>query len=110
MKKGKYAPLIFLGGFMAIERLERLRRMLEQVGSGDSSPTLESVEPRTVKGEGPALDSRRTDARRMEAELALESLDVLREGKEVDADQRFALEAIVMPYYRPVVDVLENRM
>jgi V8-like Glu-specific endopeptidase len=46
----------------------------------------------------------------MEAEFALESLDVLREGKEVDADQRFALEAIVMPYHRPVVDVLENRM
>jgi V8-like Glu-specific endopeptidase len=95
---------------MAIERLERLHRMLEQVGSTEPSPTLESLERRTVKGEGPVLDSRRTDARRMEVEFALESLDVLRKGKEVDADQRFALEAIVMPYYRPVVDVFENRM
>jgi hypothetical protein len=95
---------------MAIEHLERLHRMLEQVGSTEPSPTSESLERRSMKGEGPVLDSRRTDARRMEVEFALESLDVLRKGKEVDADQRFALEAIVMPHYRPVVDVLENRM
>ncbi|WFT94421.1 trypsin-like peptidase domain-containing protein [Bradyrhizobium barranii] len=95
---------------MAIRRLERLQRMLAQVGSAEPSPNLESLERRTGNREGPVLDTRRIGARRLEVEFALESLDVLRKEKEVDVDQGFALEAIVMPYYRPVVDVSENRM
>jgi hypothetical protein len=63
---------------MPIDRFERLHRMLEQVGSTKPSPTLESLERRAAKGEGPVLDLRLTDARRMEVEFALESLDVLR--------------------------------
>src|SRR5262249_2899537 len=56
------------------------------------------------------LDVRQTDAARQESEFALESLDALRHGDEVDSDQRFVLEAIVMPYHRPVVDIVQNRM
>ncbi len=35
---------------------------------------------------------------------------MIKQGGDVDADQRFVLEAIVMPYHRPVVDVVENRI
>jgi hypothetical protein len=75
---------------MTFERLNRLRTMLQQVGSAEPLPTLESLEGRTAAG-GPALDAQRARARDVEAEFALESLDVVRQGKEVDADQRFAL-------------------
>jgi len=93
------------------DRLNNLRRMLEQVDpSGKSDGLTETLESRTGTTEGPTLDARRVSPARMEAEMALESLDLLTSGKEVDSEQQFVLEAIVMPYHRPVVDVVDNRM
>src|SRR5262245_61776589 len=92
-------------------RMKRLRTMLEQVDpSGRFEGLKEALESRTAAAEGPTLDVRRVSPSRMEAEIALESLDVLRRGGEIDADQRFVLEAIIMPYHRPVVDVIHNQM
>ena len=96
---------------MDANRLQRLRRMLEQVDPSGKSPGLkETLESRTAAAEGPKLDARRVSPAQMEAEIALESLDVLRRGGDVDEDQRFVLEAIVMPYHRPVVDVVQNQI
>jgi endonuclease G len=96
---------------MDVDHRERLRRMLAQVDPTEHSPGLkESLESRTAAAEGPALESRRSNLGRFEIEFALESLDVLRRGEAVDPDQRFALEAIIMPYHRPVVDVFQDRM
>jgi V8-like Glu-specific endopeptidase len=86
--------------------------MLEQVDpSKKSSGLKETLESRrAVAAEGPRLDVRRVDPAKMEADFALESLDVLHRGGPVDDQQRFVLEAIVMPYHRPVVDIVDNRM
>lgn len=90
-------------------RSTRIRRMLEQVDpAGQSTGLKESLESRRVPSAGPVLDVRRTSTEALEAEFALESLDVLRRGDAIDSEQQFALEAIVMPYYRPVVDVLDD--
>lgn len=89
---------------------ERLRAMLSQVGATEGSvsvrSTLESLASAT--GSGPSLDVRRTNPEAMEAEFALESLDVLHRGGALDSDQRFVLEAVVMPYHRPVIDVIDD--
>jgi V8-like Glu-specific endopeptidase len=96
---------------MNSHRIQRLRRMLDQVdASGTSEGLKEFLESRTSTTAGPTLDMRRVSPGGMEVEIALEGLDVLTNGGEVDADQRFALEAIVMPYHRPVVDVVNNQM
>lgn len=89
--------------------LGRLRKMLEQVDpSGKSEGLKESLENRTAAAGGPALDVRQARSEELETELTLESLDVLRRGREIDSKQRFFLEAIVMPYHRPVVDVIDD--
>src|SRR5262245_60365081 len=96
---------------MDVSRIKRLRTMLEQVDPSLRFEGLrETLESRTAAPKEPTLDVRRVSSARMEAEIALESLDVLRRGGEVDADQRFVLEAIVMPYHRPVVDVAHDQM
>ncbi|OAI54751.1 hypothetical protein AYO44_14280 [Planctomycetaceae bacterium SCGC AG-212-F19] len=92
-------------------RLQRLRKMLDQVAPPGNGPGVkETLESRSVATEGPTLDVRRVNAARLETEIGLEALDVLQRGGEVDADQRFVLEAVVMPYHRPVVDVIDNQM
>jgi Lipase (class 3)/Trypsin-like peptidase domain len=93
-------------------RLDQLKKMLRQVdpklkaeGLGDtlesrSAPVTESL----------SLDTHRGDPGRMEAEMAFESLDRVANGKTVDSDQQFVLEAIVMPYHRPVIDIVDDQM
>jgi hypothetical protein len=98
---------------MGANRLELLRKMLAQVDATEKSTGLkESLEGRTAITEGTraGLEVRRKGASHFDAEFALESLDVLRRSDAVDSDQQFALEAIVMPYHRPVVDIAQNRM
>lgn len=98
------------------KRLVRLRKMLEQVDPSRQFKALkESLESRTaVASEGPQLEVRRTavDPRRLEAEMTLESLDLLERGRDeaIDTERQFVLEAIVMPYHRPVVDIVDDRM
>lgn len=91
--------------------LQRLRKMLTQVNAiGLSQVMGATLESRSAVDaeEGPVLDARRVGG--SEAEFALETLDVLSSAEELDADQRFVLEAVVMPYHRPVVDIFENQM
>jgi V8-like Glu-specific endopeptidase len=93
-------------------RIDDLKKMLRQVdpklkaeGLGDmfesrSGPFTESL----------SLDKRQVVLARMEAEMAFESLERVEMGKNVDSDQQFVLEAIVMPYHRPVVDIVDDQM
>lgn len=92
------------------QRRENLRHMIDQVAPpGQLEGLRESLESRTAPAdESPSLDTRRVSPAGLEAEMALESLDLLRQGNEIDAEQQFALEAIVMPYHRPVVDVVDD--
>lgn len=89
---------------------ERLRKMLAQVGSQEQLATVRATlqsrvsAPRT----GPMLDHRRSGTESVYHQAGLEALDALRTGVRLDADSRFALEAIVMPLYRPVVDILND--
>lgn len=103
---------------MADSHTEKLRRMLAQVAPGGDLAKLKPTQPAIVSNAGgqleslnsgagkPQLDSLRPKMASFEQEMAEESLDVLQHGGEVDADQRFALEAIVVPFHRPVVDVV----
>jgi endonuclease G, mitochondrial len=94
---------------MNTERSDRLRKMLEQVDPSRSAEGLESsLTTRGATKMDPALDVLWTNPTDREAELALESLDVLVSGGQIDAEQQFVLEAIVMPFYRPVVDVVDD--
>jgi V8-like Glu-specific endopeptidase len=93
------------------DRLDKLRRMLEQVDpSGQSAGLKENIEGLAKRFEGPTLEGQPVSPMRVEAEIALESLDLIEDGKEIDSEHQFVLEAIVMPYYRPVVDIVDNRM
>lgn len=93
------------------DRISHLQRMLEQVGSTNDGGAKESLESMAQQSaaRGETLDARRVNPAAIETEMALESLDVLRRGDMVDSEQQFALEAIVMPFFRPVVDVVENK-
>ncbi len=107
---------------MATSRVANLRRMLSQVAPGGQPPTELQGNPEAqadglpaplasprVAGRpqfGPSLAPQREKAAALETEMALESLEVLQRGEDVDDEQRFVLEAIVLPYHRPVVDVV----
>lgn len=93
---------------MIVDRLARLRNMLSQVDPTGLSPELK--EDRLTGSGNINLDVRRANVTPAEADVALEALDVLRRGNAIDEELRFALEAIVMPFHRPVVDIVENRM
>ena len=93
-------------------RLDDLKKMLRQVDPKLKAEGLsEMLESRSAPvTESLSLDTRRVDPARMEAEMALESLDRVAKGKKVDSEQQFVLEAIVMPYHRPVVDIVDDQM
>jgi endonuclease G len=67
-----------------------------------------SLERKAGAAGGGQTEARRVKAASLEAEFALESLDVLRRGQALDGDRQYALEAIVLPFYRPVVDVAKD--
>lgn len=91
---------------------ERLRKMFAQIGAGDSNNRVRStLESRTSgRSKGPQLDVKNTSSESAYAKVGLEALDSLQRSKSIDADKRFALEAIVMPLYRPVVDILNDEI
>ena len=90
------------------EKFKLLQNMLGQVDGGAGSQDVQNW----LQGSGgPGLESTAGTSTH-DAEMALESLDLLRSGDQaaIGPEQRFVLEAIVMPYHRPVVDIVENRM
>jgi endonuclease G, mitochondrial len=95
---------------MNVNRVDKLRAMLAQVDpTGIGSTARSNLESRAAGAlAGPKLDVRRTNTEALEATMALESLDVVRRGSAIDSEQQFALEAIVMPLYRPVIDVIND--
>jgi endonuclease G len=96
---------------MNADHLERLRRMLEQVDpSGQAQGLPENLESHLGAADGPVTEERTVSPKHLEAEFAQESLEVLRRGEQVDDEQRYMLEAVVLPYRRPVVDVVLDRM
>lgn len=94
------------------DRLDNLKKMLRQVDPKLKAEGLsETLESRSTSGtENLTLDTRRVDPARMEAAMAFESLDRVANNQKVDAEQQFVLEAIVMPYHRPVVDIVDDQM
>ena len=86
--------------------IELVRKMLRQVDpSGRSKGLQESLKSQ----------SRRSSETRVEgvaphstAEATMESVDALRRGDVVSSDQQYHLEAIVLPFHRPVVDVVDD--
>lgn len=108
-----------------LSHLARLRKMLSQVNPDNEAMELEKTLESQLEFPSPKtqLEARRFDSRTskdldasefrtLENEKALESLDLLVRGRDdqIDAEGRFTLEAIVMPYHRPVVDIVNNRM
>jgi len=94
------------------DRSRRVRRMLQQVAPGRSVEKLaESLEA----GDGDDVASGALDSGRPRGdgdwERALETLDILtHEGNDAPLDeiQLGALEAIVLPRYRPVVNIVND--
>ncbi len=89
-----------------------LKSMLQQVGAMDPSDpvnaTLESMAYGT--GHDESLDVKVNTVESAYAKVGLEALDVLRSGGGIDSDSRFTLEAIVMPFHRPVVDIVNDEI
>src|SRR5262249_11376602 len=94
------------------DRLDKLRAMLAQVdetGLGSSAQGILESHRDSGTSAGPSFDVvRRTNIEALETQVALESLDALRRDGEIDAEKQFVLEAIVMPLYRPVIDVIQD--
>ncbi|MEM7477708.1 MAG: trypsin-like peptidase domain-containing protein [Planctomycetota bacterium] len=91
------------------KHLNRLRAMLEQVGASTNDKGLEKhVQAPEQKSQLEGIST----TSNVQTEHVLESLDILqkRRDKKIDQDRRFELEAIVMPYHRPVVDIVKDRM
>ena len=82
--------------FQAESKPQQLKERLEGIAEGQGT---------TKEGR---LESHRTSLESMEANLSLEALDRLERGQSIDGESQFMLEAIVMPYYRPVVDVRDD--
>lgn len=95
---------------MASEQQARLRSMLERVGATVATAKVRAALESRAAGRtgGPALENRRTSLESRYAQAGLEALDVVHRGGNLDADRRFVLEAIVMPLYRPVVDIVDD--
>jgi endonuclease G, mitochondrial len=92
------------------ERQNQLRRMLEQVAPDRQIGRLaEELQAGGGSQEGPTLDV--LLAGNDDENFALETLDALvREGPDfpLDAEQQDSLEAIVLPRYRPVLDIIDD--
>jgi V8-like Glu-specific endopeptidase len=69
---------------------------------------LEGIAQERATPKDGQLESHRTSLEAMEANLSLEALERLERGQSLDGESQFMLEAIVMPYYRPVVDVRDD--
>ena len=99
---------------MANDKLKRLRKMLEQVDVGSISSRTEGETLENAFGGGEGSDQLEAVSAGSLAEhemaFAQESLDLFVEGREIDSEQQFALEAIILPFKRPVVDILKNQM
>jgi endonuclease G, mitochondrial len=102
--------LLFHGDIpMASRSIEDLKNMLQQVDAlSPDNPLRETLESSIAKSGGLELDSHTGQLAQQEAVFAIKSLNVLRYGGEIDEDHQFALEAIVMPFHRPVVDIVDG--
>ena len=99
---------------MENNKLEKLRKMLQQVGANPNDLTSTgSLENMTGLPGGARLDVGRVEtAKQIELEFAAESLDSLLQGRieDLDSDGQESLEAIVMPRYRPVIDIIDGQI
>ncbi len=95
---------------MSKEHLAKLRSMLEMVGAPTATEKVRTTLESRASGStgGPTLEVRRRSTESTYSQAGLEALDLLQRGGNLDADKRFALEAIVMPLYRPVVDIVND--
>lgn len=90
---------------------EMVREVDPELKTEGVQESLEAATESPAAGEGFELEVMRSSAPGPgEAEMVQESLDVLREGRELDDDHVHVLEAIVMPFKRPVVDVIQGSM
>lgn len=97
---------------MPTEMTQRLKRMLKQVKALEKKGEFrEALESGSGGHGGPEIESRTVDPMaEQEATFAIESLDAVARDEEIDEQNRVVLEAIVMPFHRPVVDVINNAM
>ena len=95
---------------MENNRLKRLSKMLQQIEAKPDNLTtsLESF----LKNATQASGGGKLDVSHQEVEIATESLDFLLQGKKqnIDSDRQHVLEAIVMPYYRPVIRIMNSQI
>ena len=93
------------------DHVARLRKMMRQVNPEFRADDLdEQVE--SLRSTSSAGDEQVESAIR-ESHFVRESLDILRDDPDdenVDKERQFLLEAIVMPYYRPVIDIIGDKM
>ncbi|MEO0768495.1 MAG: serine protease [Cyanobacteria bacterium J06649_4] len=97
---------------MTMGRLENLRNMLRQVEANVDDIESSALESGTSTYSEATLDIGQVESMPGQAEIATESLDLLLKGQinDIDTDGQDVLEAIVMPYYRPVVDIIDNQI
>lgn len=94
------------------EKVERLNTILRQINpklfTQERGAILESMTSSNA-GATLGLESVTLSA---EHEISEESLDLLSTGQleNIGPDNAFALEAIVMPFHRPVIDIVDNKM
>ncbi len=98
----------------------RLQQMLAQINPTGKSPgLLERLQRDSVGIDAamPDLSSERVleslgvpTAAENQAEIVAETLEALNTGNDLSAEQQFQLEAIVMPFHRPVVDVIQDAL
>ncbi|NJO14529.1 MAG: DUF2974 domain-containing protein [Thioploca sp.] len=94
---------------MKNNRLQHLKKMLEQVGADPKDlatslkPFLENITQDDAKRETNVEE---------DVNIATESLELLQQERiqDIDSDRQFALEAIVMRYYRPVVCISNGKI
>ena len=95
------------------QRKETLRRMLEQVDAASLSNRTkgETLESLSTGDQGELLESAGPGSvAQQELSFAQESLDAFATGSDFDSSQQFMLEAIILPFKRPVIDVVQNEM
>lgn len=87
---------------MSSTSLPRLLSMLRQVSPTNDTAGSQRLGLEFLELAGPGIQN----------EMVLESLDLLNFEKfdQIDSQRQFLLESIVMPFYRPVIDIVHDRI
>ncbi|MEM7538944.1 MAG: trypsin-like peptidase domain-containing protein, partial [Chloroflexota bacterium] len=98
---------------MENNKLKRLCNMLRQVGAKpDDFASQEPLEGMTGLSKGVTRYRGLETPISVNQEMVVESLDWVQQGRDdqITEERQYDLEAIVLPAYRPVIDIVDNQM